>query len=67
MPRRPTLPAPGQNIVTGLYLDLALGALFLIGFVLWRGSFPIYQARMYIAKKQWRPALMPLKGHRRLW
>lgn len=57
----------GQNIVTGLYLDLALGALFLIGFVLWRGSFPIYQARMYIAKKQWRPALMPLKGHRRLW
>lgn len=70
---RPHAPAPlfslfpGQNIVTGLVVDIIIGALCLLGFVVWRSSFPIYHARLLLPDVPRRPPKLRLDGLHRIW
>ena len=57
----------GQNLLTGIVVDLVIGGLCLLGFVVWRRTFPIYQARLYNSDARFRPAELRVDGHRRIW
>lgn len=57
----------GKNILTGLIIDVIIGALCLLGFVVWRGRFKIYYGRLVLPNVRSRPPPMQLGGHRQLW
>lgn len=58
-----------SQILSGIVINCAIGALCLIGFTLWRGRFRIYFNRMCLAEvpPALRPPRMQLGGHHQLW
>ena len=48
-------------------LDAIIGLLCYVGFVVWRGRFKIYTARLVLPGVKRRPPAMRVDGHRRLW
>lgn len=60
-------PVTGAALITSLVLDVLLGLLCYIGFVLWRGSFGIYHCRDYLVPAESRPPALKLGGHWQLW
>lgn len=48
-------------------MDVIVGLLCYIGFVVWRGRFKIYFARLVLPGVRHRPPAMRLDGHWRLW
>eukprot|EP00889_Picochlorum_renovo_P003103 jgi/Picre1/30133/NNA_005502.t1 len=57
----------GENVLTAIILDAILGVLCYIGFVLWRGFFPVYRGREILPGVRYRPPKLSLKTHRRFW
>ena len=57
----------GQNVVTAMVLDAILGFLCWVGFVLWRGFFPVYRGREILPGVRYRPPALSLKGIGRYW
>lgn len=57
----------GENVLTAIILDAILGILCYIGFVLWRGYFPVYRGREILPGVRYRPPKLSLKTHRRFW
>lgn len=57
----------GDNVLSAIIIDLILGVLCWIGFVLWRGYFPVYRGREILPGVRHRPPKLSLKGHRRYW
>lgn len=58
---------PGDNIVTGLVINFLIGLACYIGFVLWRGRFKIYYARLVLPQVRLKPPPLRLGGHWQLW
>lgn len=57
----------GENVLSAIIIDAILGVLCWIGFVLWRGFFPVYRGREILPGVRHRPPKLSLKGHRRYW
>ena len=57
----------GRNLVTGIVMNTLLGLLFYIGFVIWRGRFKIYYARLILPQVKIKPPPLRLGGHWQLW
>lgn len=57
----------GENVLSAIIIDAILGVLCWIGFVLWRGYFPVYRGREILPGVRHRPPKLSLKGHRRYW
>jgi hypothetical protein len=57
----------GNNIVSAIVIDAILGILCWVGFVLWRGFFPVYRGREILAGVRYRPPALSLKGIGRYW
>ena len=57
----------GQNILSAIVIDAILGFLCYIGFVLWRGFFPVYRGREILPGVRHRPPKLSLKSHNRYW
>lgn len=57
----------GTNVVSAMILDSILGILCYIGFVLWRGYFPVYRAREILPGVGKRPPKLSIKGFKRWW
>jgi len=57
----------GDNIVTAIVIDALLGWLCWVGFVLWRGFFPVYRGREVLPGVRYRPPALSLKGIGRYW
>lgn len=59
--------APGDNIVTGLAINFLIGLACYVGFVLWRGRFKIYYARLVLPQVRLKPPPLRLGGLWQLW
>jgi hypothetical protein len=57
----------GDNIITAIVIDAILGWLCWVGFVLWRGFFPVYRGREILPGVRYRPPALSLKGIGRYW
>ena len=57
----------GDNILTAIIIDAILGWLCWVGFVLWRGFFPVYRGREILPGVRYRPPALSLKGIGRYW
>lgn len=57
----------GQNLLTSLVVDSIIGLLCYAGFVLWRGSFPVYHGREILPGVRRRPPPLKLGGHWQIW
>lgn len=57
----------GDNLITSLVVDTIIGVLCYSGFVLFRGKFKVYSARLSADGVRFRPPAMRLTGHWRLW
>lgn len=57
----------GANIITNMWFSAVLGALCLMGFVVFRGKFRFYEARIDMPQVTHKPPPMNKKGLARLW
>ncbi|KAI3425049.1 hypothetical protein D9Q98_008427 [Chlorella vulgaris] len=59
----------GENLITGMWVNLILGLLCYLAFVLFRGmrGFEFYHARLLLPTVSRKPPQLALHGHRRLW
>lgn len=57
----------GDNIVSSFYINLIIGMLCLLGFIVWRGYFTIYFTKLALPGVSPRPPTMKLSGHHRIW
>eukprot|EP00890_Picochlorum_soloecismus_P002178 jgi/Picsp_1/2961/NSC_01185-R1_erd4-related membrane protein len=57
----------GENVVTSIILDVILGVLCYIGFVLWRGYFTVYRGREILPGVRNRPPKLSIKGWKRFY
>lgn len=57
----------GANIITNLWLSAVLGALCYIGFIIYRGKFRFYEARLDMPQVTHKPPELNKKGLARVW
>ena len=53
--------------VTGIWASILLGLLLYFLFVMWRGRFRIYYARLVLPQVKFKPPPLRLGGHWQLW
>ena len=57
----------GANLITSLWFNAVLGALCYLGFVVCRGRFRFYQARVDMPQVTYKPPPLKTSGLHRIW
>jgi len=58
---------PADGLIQAMYINIALGALCVIGFGILRGWIKVYRARLLSPATSVKPKPLPLGGFRQLW